>query len=413
MIMKSSIIKLNILFLFLAPSFIYGQKVEKEAVYRRSSLYTLMINEPTREYADVIHQTFINSPIPEKFNNHILDARDIPNGIQKKLMRRAEKIKIQEKNISNYFSVNSIAKAIVARWFNRKSDGTFDMKLVANRGSYNATEMDVDLARSSKRGLALLADAGEELIGNTFVIVNDFDYVNKEEAMGKIKEKVTKLTTLGGRLDKNIKTKRLDKAEKLVGKGYVVRTTSYLYQLDWSDSVAAVFYEQYWMDENSLDENKKKAFDNSSIFKLKLVGQETAWADLRENIHTTKSEEELIRIATVRAIDAVIAKLQRKYEVFRTKTPLYGVNPLAAKIGMKEGLEAGDRFEVLEQVMDEEGRTRYKRRGIVQVDKNHIWDNRHMAEEEPQDMNPASSLGFTKFRGVGKFYKGMLVRQIN
>jgi hypothetical protein len=194
----------------------------------------------------------------------------------------------------------------------------------------------------------------------------------------------------------------------------VVRTISYLYQLVWNDSVAAVFYNDYWMDESTYDAKKKKAFENSDIFTLRFIGAEVAWADLQSTSRTKKTEEQLIAVATVRAIDAVIAKLQRKYEVFRTKTPLFSTDPLGAKIGLKEGLEKGDRYEVLEQVQDAEGRTRYKRKGIIKVEKDKIWDNRFMAEEEREENGEApQSIEFTVFSGPGKFYPGMLIRQIN
>ena len=431
-------ITFSLLAIMFIPLLTFGQaKIEREAVYRRSSLYPFMIVEQSRKYADVIQKTFFESPIPDKFNDHILESRSIENSIPEELKKRDEKINAQQENIYNFLNTNNIAKEMVAKWFNRKDNGSFDMNLIAERGSYNATEMDVELAKSSKRGMALLADAGEELIRNTFVVVNDFDYVSKEEVANKIKGGLGLLREVAllveevnnDETDENneegeeeettsARIAAIDVADvslTVVGKGYVVRTTSYLYQLEWNDSVAAVFYNDYWIDESSSDESRKQAFENSDIFKLKLIGHEVAWADLQSTVFTQKSEEELITIATVRAIDAVIAKLQRKYEVFRTKTPLYKADPLSAKIGLKEGLEKGDRFEVLEQVMDKDGRTRYKRKGVVKVDKKHIWDNRHMAGEGPEESteNSDSQLGYTLFKGSGKYYEGMLIRQIN
>ena len=400
----------TILFTFVSVA-VFAQLETTETIYRRSSLYTMMIHEPSRQYAEEISKTFLGSPIPEKFNDHNLVNRSIEHGVPPEILSRDEKIKKQEENISNFLSQNKVARDIVAKWFNRSSDGAFNMDLVAERGSYNASEMDVKFAMSTERGLALLADAGEELIKNTFVVVNDFDYISKEE--------VANMTLKGIALFKEVKAlvndEEPDTTNKsflelgiaVAGKGYVVRTTSYLYQLDWNDSVAAVFYNEYWMDKTSLNRAKKITFDNSDLFQFKLVGRETAWADLQSTIFTTKTEEELISIATVRAIDHVIAKLQRKYEVFRTKTPLFNTDPLSAKIGMKEGLEKGDKFEVLEQVMDKKGRTFYKKRGEIKVDKEHIWDNRFMAAEEHQvtdNLIPAED--YTIFKGSGKYYIG-------
>ncbi len=405
----------TLIVLLFIPLLSVGQKIESsnDVIYRRSSLYPFMIVETNRQYSDVIQRVFLSSPVPDKFNNHIVNEQTIRNGIAPELTKRSDKIISQSENISNYLAENDVAKKIVAKWFNRKSDGSFDMDLVAHRGSYNATDMDIALAKSSKRGMALLADAGEELINNTFIIVNDFDYVNKEEVAKKVNAGLGLLRDVAQLADVDVKTETLESAVKTFGKGYVVRTTSYLYRLVWNDSVAAVFYNDYWMDKNNIDNSRKVAFDNSDIFKMELIGWEVAWADLQSTIYTKKTDQELIAVATVRAIDAVIAKLQRKYEVFRTKTPLYSVDPLAAKIGMKEGLEKGDRFEVLEQVMDKHGRTKYKRRGVIKVDKKHIWDNRFEAGENGDEANEASKLGFTKFKGSGKFYSGMLIRQIN
>ncbi len=396
--------------LVLLPVALFAQKIEGDVIYRRSSLCPMMISEPSREYSSEIQRTFMEAPIPDKFNDHILTIRKIPNAVNHKVSKE-EKIRIQEENIRNFLEQNEIAKQLVAKWFNRTPEGTFDLNLIAERGMYNATDMDVALANSTKRGMAILADAGEELIKNTFVIVNDFDYVNKEEVANKTKAGLSLLKDAASLVDVDINTETADALLTTFGKGYVIRTFSYLYQLDWNDSVAAVFYEEYWMDKNSFDPEKKAAFDHSNIFKLKLVGYEIAWADLQSTVFTKKSDQELIQIATIRAMDAVIAKLQRKYEVFRTKTPLYSVDPLAAKIGLKEGLEKGDRFEVLEQIMDNDGRTHYKRKGIIKVDKDHIWDNRFMANEDPE--NTQSQLDFTVFKGSGKYYKGMLIRQIN
>jgi len=404
--------------IFIIPLIIKAQeKIDKGSAYRRSSLYTIMIEDTKRPYANVVNSTFINAEIPDKFNNHLLSKRKILTAVPASVKNYKKKVAIQSENISNFLKENDIAKKIVAKWFNRTEEGNFDIKLISERGSYNASEMDVALAQKSKRGNAMLADAGEELIGNTFVLVNDFRYVSKEEVAKKTKgllDFVGDVAAAAGYDDVKDATDITSAVVTVVGKGYVIVTTSYLYQLVWNEYTESVFYEDYWIDENNFDESKKQAFDNSDIFKLKLIGHEKAWADLQSTIFTTKSEEELIATATVRAIDKVIVKLQRTYEIFRTKTPIYNTEPLSAKIGLKEGLKKGDKYEVLEQFIDKKGRTKYKKKGIIKVDKNHIWDNRYMATEE-QEVTGKKNNGenYTIFKGSkNKFYKGMLIRQI-
>ena len=87
-----------------------------------------------------------------------------------------------EMMVSKFLEFNMIGSRLVAKWFNRDFyTGQCDMELVKQRGLYNASEFDKELAARSTRGLAMLEDAGEELIGNTFVLVNEIKYIDKSE----------------------------------------------------------------------------------------------------------------------------------------------------------------------------------------------------------------------------------------
>jgi hypothetical protein len=82
---------------------------------------------------------------------------------------------------------------------------------------------------------------------------------------------------------------------------------------------------------------------------------------------------------------------------------------------MKEGLEGGEKFEVLEQVVDPKtGLTKYKSKGTIKVDKDLLWDNRFNAGAEPSaDADKTKPvLDRTTFNGGKKFYSGMLIRQL-
>ena len=292
------------------------------------------------------------------------------------------------------------------------------MSLIQDRGEYNATVQDKMMAAKLERGEAILADAGEELIGNTYVIINDFKFTNKEEVAQKVSKaagwaKLGASYIPGGSAITNT-LDVVDAGATIAGKGYIIKTTSYLYRLEWNDSVVAVFYNNMWVDKNNLDPEKIKAFENTGLFKLKLVGYEDAWADLQSSIFTSKTDEELIYIATIKAVDKAIAKLQRKYEEFRTKTPLTSVDPLTAKIGLKEGLEPNDKYEVLEQVMDENGKISYKRKSVIRVKKGMIWDNTYVPEDVNEEEINKQDINETHFIGSkAGLYPGMLIRQIN
>lgn len=425
-----------LLFSALLSSFLnFSQETDVAIKYKRSSLNTLMISDDTRELSSTIQNVFINAPLIDKFNNHITDIRLVPKtdsafvykapieepskkGFFGKLTddlnisNNQEDKEFQHLAILNYLNSKNIAKTMVAMWFNRSKLGGFNMDLIAERGFYNASDLDVKIANNSERGSALLADAGEELIKNTFVIVNDFNYTNKEEVANKAKGILGSITSVAaeyGNSDVATISESTSAAVEVFGKGYIIKTNAYLYKLLWNEEVAAIFYNDFWTEDASLDMERKKAFDETDLFKLEYIGTETSWADLQSTAYTTKSNEELISVATIRAIDNVIAKLQREFEVFRTKTPLLSGDPITAKIGLKENLEKGDKYEVLEQVLNDNGVVEYKRIGVIKVDKDLIWDNRHNANEE----NP-SSIEYTTFSGPkNKYFSGMLIRQIN
>lgn len=381
---------------------------EADLKYRRSSLYTMMINDTDRLHFDVIRDAFGNFDLSEKFNNH---------NIGPYLIDAEGGEKDQSDVISAHLNENGVARDLVAKWFNRNEKGEFDMSLVAERGSYNASDLEVLVASDSKRGEALLADAGEELIGNTFLIVNDYKYVNKEEVASKasgVLSFVSDVASIAGYDGVALAADAVNVGTAVMGKGYVVKTTSYLYRLEWNEEIASEFYNNLWMDSTTYDPAKKEAFETTDIFKLRLVGSQSAWADLQSTAFTKKSDQQLISRATVKATDKGISKLQKKFEEFRTKSPLLSGDPIAAKIGLKEGLEKGDKFEVLEQVIDKDGRTHYKRVGKIKVDHKHIWDNTLYDDESEESTSATSEEEYTLFKGSKrKYYSGMLIRQIN
>lgn len=364
--------------------------------YRRSSLYTLMLDDPSRPYASVIKASFEKGPIPEKFNDHNLGSRTLP----------AANVKDETENITTFLEANNVARDIVAKWFNRSEKGGFNMELIAKRGSYDASALDIAKAKASERGLNAVADAGEELIKNTFVLVNDYNYVSKEE-VAKI------ITSVLDRFKLSVGNEDVDAAGqtvKFLGKGYVVKTKAYLFRLKWDEETAAIFYNDYWADDKTITPEKKKAFDESKIFKLELIGSDNSWADVQATTLTKKTEEELIEKATIKAVDAVIIKLQKNHDEFKTKTPLYSGEPITAKIGLKEGLSDKSKFDVLEQQQDKNGKTEYVVVGSLKVDTSFpIWDNRYGADEE----NPANADGKTYFKKTSgkEFYAGMLIVQ--
>lgn len=361
--------------------------------YKRSSLLVMSIDNAKNKFNEIIRSSFQDYEITDNFNDHSFGEDpfiQMMDSIQDKSVLIAEKL-----------AELDIAKKLVAKWFNRDSIKGFNLDLVKERGLYNASSFDIQIADQTIRGNKLLEDAGENLIGNTFVIVHDFKYINKKELA----------ETAGGIMDffmgsSNKTNQAIQGTMNKVAKGYVIKTTSYLFRLVWDQETSTIFYRNHWVSEKNLDEDKVQVFNESDIFNLEYIGKQDAWSNVFSIKYQQKTLEELIARSVVKSSNKALAKLERKFEVFRVKTPLISVNPIAAKIGIKEGLQRGDRYEVLEQVVDENGKVIYNKVATIKVDKDNIWDNSYLPDEQPK-----TNLNYTIFKGKAKkLYPGLLIR---
>ena len=413
--------------------------------YQRSSLALFLMEDVGMPMKDTILQSFNTAPFPDKFNNHNVAVRsfercttlteedqaafDAPvnlatsqnaaeapkkKGMFGKFLKAAASdasggvvgatSKDEMAVSANKFLVDQkIAKQMFDKWF-LDSAGNFSLALAQERGLYNATKSDVEQAASSVYGTASLADAGIDLVNNTFAVVCNYRYMPKDSLVALIGGVAVAAAEASGNSYAVMGAKAAMMAlSASLGAGYYVVVNTYLFQLNWNDNVQNQL-SQVW--------DNREAYDAADFYGFKYIGNTTGWAQVKAGIFTNKDQAELIRIATVNATDAAIAKLEKKYDVFKTKSPLMVAEDgtLYAHIGMKEGIEPKDKYEVLERAIDPKtGRTIYKSKGTITVVKDHIWDNRYMADQEPDH---DSSINETYFEGKGDYYNGLLIRQI-
>lgn len=414
-------------------------QAEEVLNYRRNSLATVLVYHPEDEFGMEIYKAFDSLPIPDKYDDHTIEgARVIDNstvwGVQRKdsgyykatygHQLTASELKANAKFTEDLLNANEVAKWMIAKWFGfdgeTVNDATFNTALIQSRGQYNANDLDVALALQTTRGVASLSDAGEELLGQTFVLVNDITYVTAEQEAAAAK---TSLNILGGIADAILgggSTVGKDIAE-LGGAiadsftGFKVKTHSYLYQLEWNDSIAAIFYQFHYT--ATPDPAKVQAFlDDKTTYRLKYVAHEYEF-DKKSVLKGKYSRTELVRTICARSMDKNIVALAKQYEDFKVKTPVYQVltngkgkiEGYAAKIGMKEGISDNSKFQVVQRLQDPEtGKTQYKYVATVKPKKGCIWDNRYNAVLEQADGATLPYTTFTKTAG-GEILPGMLL----
>lgn len=423
--LKAGII-LFMAFLTVMPVTAQDNADEQDFVYRRSSLYPILLETAPvfKDPADadlnkIVMGAYAKAPFPDKYNDHRLEPvsfafkdyitlsgdelAQIDDGKEKGRKKDQKYMMASEKFLAD----KDIARGMVAKWFNRQEDGSFDMSMIHERGSYNASTIEVDLASGSKRGMAMLKDAGEELIKNTFVVINRMRFV-KNEPIARATRDIAYIAAnqIKNELGKMAARTAADILYNTTKDGYSVWTVSYLYQLEWNDEIANNFYMNMWMGKDNIDPERKNLFETTDIFKLNFVGFEKSKSLVLFSVG--KSKEMILTQATVRNIDRTYVKLQKSFDVFKTKTPVISVDPLIAPVGMKDGVKKGTKFDVLEMIWDEkEGITTYKVVGKVKA--KDVWDNRYTLGEEDTKANEDGTVKGTIFKG--KASVGMLLRQ--
>lgn len=378
--------------------------------YHKSSIYSIMLKHENQEYCDELVSCFNKIPIPEKFNNHNLPIRVFKAGILEE--SDTTNSANQKSHIDALLKKNAIGRRLVAKWFNFSKAGTFNPQMILERGYYNVSAEDVAmLMKSYKTQDGILYDAGEELIGHTYVLVNDIRYGDKRSAKEKrmsvaigIGTALSVIPFVGQGIMAGAGILTNDYS------GFNVTVTSYLYRLKWDKEVENGFYQLYYTATPNAE--KKQAFaKDKELFSLEYIGDYTVHSS-NSNFKGINGREEQIRKVCTRAIDKAIAQLQKKHPQFRVRTPLLTVSPITAQIGLREDVDMNSKYEVLEVGESEDGRTTYKRVAVIKPKKGAIWDNRYLAEFE-EDYN--ASIKATEFELVSGSipHEGVLIREID
>ena len=423
-----------------------AQEAEKKTVstYYRNALTSMMVYHAEDEFGYDVYEIFSELPPEDKYDNHDVDLHVIDNAKISGVARRkgvglhrqtygGDIILTKEEKQANgeamldLLNRAEIGKRIVAKWFNLTGetlqDAHFGTDCIEERSHYNASQLEIEKARYTIQGLSALQDVSSELINHSFVLVSDMTYITAEDRATTAKATLGVIGAVfdafaGGNSGQRLAETAGDIADKFTG--FKVMTHSYLYQLIWNDSIANIFYQNYYTSEP--DPARIQAFlEDESSFRLQYLGTESA------NYEKTKlvgkySRSELLQMITVRSIDNNIAKLQKRFEAFRVKAPIMAVEydkkgqPVGyrAQIGEKEGVEDNMKFEVLEARYNK-GRIEYHRVGILKPVRNHIWDNRFNALiENDSDGELQGTLFKLDSKSVGhEIMPGMLIRQIN
>ncbi len=371
-----SFIKSIILSAFLMFSFnIYAQdtdQVKKRGPaddYSRSSISYLLLNFDNEKYSEELKRGIYGSIVPSKFDN---------NDMKQKVLKApyyhssTPNLKRNTEAVRRALAEDLYANKVVKYWWRVRDDGSYSTDLIQERGFYNATDIAVNEADAEKRGRAALADAGEKLIANSYVMVLDYKEVKTMTEIYDAQDEAARKTA------KRLKTefKPIERKKN----GYTGKLTAYLYQVNFPDTVQGYFMDAF-TSENTLDLGKVDKIFNQVYSPFKYISTQSVKVDGTQGNPgeflapvVQKSKAKLMIKLVNDGIIKVINKLEKDLEAFRVKTPIVSTKPITAKIGKKEGLTHERRYFVWEYVEGNSGKTVAKRKGVIRAKK--VVDNR-------------------------------------
>ena len=426
-----------------------------ESMYIRNSLYMLKLDmaPDDEEFAhafDVMNKTFDEIDFAkryERYNDFSLDVRHIDwtkiptvtavemDAIEKESKKdqlikgELQKLGVKVDPISEreyaarllkYFNENKFGNQLVAKWHTAsgadpKKVSAWDNQLpvIMELGMKGLSEEDRANAKATENLIDMCANSEAKLLNTTYVCVNNYRMMTAQEksatAIALAQVALQFLPGPAKLAGQGAVTAAKIAAEKT--KGYFVKTNAYLFKLDWDQEKQDKFYQDFW--------NDPAKFNTEANYQLKYVGKSSKSAGAGMTMKAKKVDELTARGA-IRATDAAFAALQRDHEDFRPMCSLHEIDgKLGAYIGKKEGIKAGDKFDVFTPQEEQDKSITWKKVGTIKVEKKGVWDNREGAgqtiEDEAQEGDKdddTAALTYTVFDGKPgkKMGEGCMIR---
>ncbi len=306
-----------------------AQEKVKEVVsstYNRPSVTYVMVDRNWTHSADV--QTFFNNlEIGDKYDENIIRTNyiNVPHRDDAPVTFTSTMTVINEEK--------NLGQEIISYLFNRKADGTFDDSIVRERGIYNAKDQDMqNLATAKVQEQAL--EWGEPLVNTAYIVVLDvYETKNTRADDGSIT--------------------------------HSARMEAHAFKLDADQDVLYNFYTTGWADESYSEEERAAAVAayNNMQFNLKYVTS-TSVTGLSS---TDKYNQGSIEQACKSAYESVVYNFEKQITGWKTVVGVVSVKPIAAKIGTKEGVKNGDRFQTYSYKEDRKGNLKSVKHGMVRA----------------------------------------------
>lgn len=320
--------------------------------YERSGM-TVILTDYADQYSRDMNRHFATYRPASRYDHNVVDMKTIRinHGRDHYVEGSRDYTTVDYSfSIQDYLNQENLGLDIIATLFNRQPDGTMDIRLMEERGLYNANDEDFFQSAATKRGVDRLKDFGETLIAYSYVTVLDYQNIRYEHS-----------------------TKDGDEKGEYYWKGSV---QGYLYQIDWTPELLEQVY-NCWIDEEDSEAvraEKNRQFQNIRVRLKNLMAStvnlcidtdissdQRAKKKVDATLYKKRAFEELVAEGASKAFD----KFEERYSRFQLKVGVYETHPVRAKLGTKEGVERDVTFYVYENIQNEDGTIQQKRIGVI------------------------------------------------
>lgn len=321
--------------------------------YVRSSVSVIVVNRGD-SYDSRVFSVASGLGFGEKF-----DVNEIPTD---RIMIKADRKNCVETDlITSSLEREGIGKEIISYWFQRDASGRMSDELILKRGMYSVRDQEILNSQVSKVGISALGEKGYDLLKGSYVYV--LDYYNFTENVKK--------------------------------KNYSAELKANIYQLECSDELMEQLYEAWIYDEDSPEViAQKNALFDSLVFPLVYV----------TTVEASASSSTSLSDAVRSAFSQAFYRSEKAVDGWNVTSSIISTRPIKAKIGTKEGVTNGQRFQVHKIVEDRHGNIDSKSVGYVRATE--VANNSNVATG---DTEPSC---FYQISGL-KIDEGMILKQKN
>ena len=427
--------------------------------YQRSSLHMILLrtDEPRLEggydFSSILTESWQNYPFPDKYNKHDIPFVEAYGGAPKgSLMEILHQYRGKEVSLGDAIAITAmladnkeynnqliektqsiideqkIGNQLIKKWFNIQDDGSWNWDLLAERALYNANQSDVAEAQATLAGVRQIIDDAEDMISNTFVTFSKLAFYETEPVAALTRDLALIVASQLPGVAQVAAVAAAKATYAATSRGYTAETTTLLYKLEWNEDIKNAFYAMFGED----GKINMESF-NTFVFPMELIGVDKANSNaidalggLSQSLGVdnmiesfggkglAKDMSDLFKQTIIRNVDKILAVMGKNYEVFAPVSQIISVNPIVADMGMKEGLKGGEKFDLLEPVVDaESGKVEWKSIGQLTVNKAKLWDNRYaLTDEAIAAADKAEVKGTVLTPNNKKAAVGMVVKQV-